>query len=162
MKAEAEALGIRIIGDMPIFVAEDSAEVWAHPEWFHLDEEGRPTVVAGVPPDYFSETGQRWGNPLYRWDVLEREGFSFWIRRLEKALELFHLVRIDHFRGFEAYWEIPASCPTAVEGRWVKAPGRSSSRRSRRSSARSPSSPRTWGSSPPRWRPCATASAFPG
>ena len=80
-------------------------------------------MVAGVPPDYFSETGQRWGNPLYRWDVLEREGFSFWIRRLEKALELFHLVRIDHFRGFEAYWEIPASCPTAVEGRWVKAPG---------------------------------------
>jgi 4-alpha-glucanotransferase len=104
LKEEAEALGMQIIGDMPIFVAEDSAEVWAHPEWFHLDEEGRPLVVAGVPPDYFSETGQRWGNPLYRWDVLEREG-------------------VDHFRGFEAYWEIPASCPTAVEGRWVKAPG---------------------------------------
>jgi len=123
LKEEAEALGLAIIGDMPIFVAEDSAEVWAHPEWFYLDEEGRPLVVAGVPPDYFSETGQRWGNPLYRWDVLEREGFSFWVARLAKALELFHLVRVDHFRGFEAYWEIPASCPTAVEGRWVKAPG---------------------------------------
>ncbi|GAA6732914.1 4-alpha-glucanotransferase [Thermus oshimai] len=123
LKEEAEALGVELIGDMPIFVAEDSAEVWAHPGWFYLDEEGRPTVVAGVPPDYFSETGQRWGNPLYRWDVLEREGFSFWVERLGKALELFHLVRIDHFRGFEAYWEIPASCPTAVEGRWVKAPG---------------------------------------
>ncbi|MFZ8814011.1 MAG: 4-alpha-glucanotransferase, partial [Thermus aquaticus] len=123
LKEEAEALGLAIIGDMPIFVAEDSAEVWAHPERFHLDEEGRPLVVAGVPPDYFSETGQRWGNPLYRWDVLEREGFSFWIARLAKALELFHLVRVDHFRGLEAYWEVPASCPTAVEGRWVKAPG---------------------------------------
>lgn len=123
LKREAEALGVELIGDMPIFVAEDSAEVWAHPEWFHLDEEGRPTVVAGVPPDYFSETGQRWGNPLYRWEVLEQEGFSFWIERLRKALELFHLVRIDHFRGFEAYWEVPASSPTAVEGRWVKAPG---------------------------------------
>ncbi|WP_243029341.1 4-alpha-glucanotransferase [Thermus altitudinis] len=123
LREEAEALGLAFIGDMPIFVAEDSAEVWAHPEWFHLDEEGRPTVVAGVPPDYFSETGQRWGNPLYRWEVLEKEGFSFWMARLRKALELFHLVRIDHFRGFEAYWEIPASCPTAVEGRWVKAPG---------------------------------------
>jgi 4-alpha-glucanotransferase len=116
LKEEAEALGLAIIGDMPIFVAEDSAEVWAHPKWFHLDEEGRPLVVAGVPPDYFSETGQRWGNPLYRWDVLEREGFSFWIARLAKALELFHLVRIDHFRGFEAYWEIPATCPRRWRG----------------------------------------------
>ncbi len=123
IRREAQSLGIRIIGDMPIFVAEDSAEVWAHPEWFHLDEEGRPTVVAGVPPDYFSPTGQRWGNPLYRWEVLEREGFSFWVERMRRALRLFDLVRIDHFRGFEAYWEVPASCPTAEEGRWVKAPG---------------------------------------
>lgn len=123
LKEEAERLGLFLIGDMPLYVALDSAEVWAAQEDFHLDEEGRPTVVAGVPPDYFSETGQRWGNPIYRWDRMEAEGFSWWLRRFKKALELFHLVRLDHFRGLAAYWEIPASCPTAVEGRWVKAPG---------------------------------------
>lgn len=115
--------GIQIIGDMPIFVAHDSADVWAHPELFHLDERGEPTVVAGVPPDYFSATGQRWGNPLYRWQVLEGDGFRWWIARIRHALRSFHLVRIDHFRGFEAYWEIPASEPTAIRGRWIKAPG---------------------------------------
>ncbi|MGQ9735171.1 MAG: 4-alpha-glucanotransferase [Thermaceae bacterium] len=123
LKQEAERLGIFLIGDMPLYVALDSAEVWADQEAFHLDAEGQPTVVAGVPPDYFSETGQRWGNPIYRWDQMEKEGFSWWIRRFAQALKLFHLVRLDHFRGLAAYWEIPAACPTAVEGRWVKAPG---------------------------------------
>jgi 4-alpha-glucanotransferase len=108
---------------MPIFVSHDSADVWAHPEYFHLDDNGNPTVVAGVPPDYFSATGQRWGNPLYRWDVLEADGFAWWIARVRQALRTCDLVRIDHFRGFEAYWEIPAPAPTAVRGRWVKAPG---------------------------------------
>ncbi|KGQ21124.1 4-alpha-glucanotransferase [Thermus filiformis] len=123
LKREAEGLGLFLIGDMPLYVALDSAEVWAAQEAFHLDEEGRPTVVAGVPPDYFSETGQRWGNPIYRWDRMEEEGFSWWLKRFGQALRLFHLVRLDHFRGLCAYWEIPASCPTAVEGRWVRAPG---------------------------------------
>ncbi len=115
--------GIYLIGDIPIFVAYDSADVWAHPELFHLDEEGRPTVVAGVPPDYFSPTGQLWGNPLYRWDVLAREGYRWWIDRFRTVLRLVDWVRLDHFRGFEAYWEIPAGMPTAEVGRWVKGPG---------------------------------------
>jgi len=121
--AYARDRGISIIGDMPIFVAYDSADVWVHPEYFHLDDNGNPTVVAGVPPDYFSATGQRWGNPLYRWNVLEDDGFAWWIARVRQALRTCDLVRIDHFRGFEAYWEIPAPEPTAVRGRWVKAPG---------------------------------------
>ena len=115
--------GIRIIGDVPIFVAQDSADVWAHPELFFLDEAGRPTVVAGVPPDYFSATGQLWGNPLYRWDVHAATGYAWWISRLRRTLELVDLVRLDHFRGFEAYWEIPAGEPTAVKGQWVAGPG---------------------------------------
>lgn len=119
----AHRLGLGIIGDIPIFVAYDSADVWAHPELFELDEEGRPTVVAGVPPDYFSPTGQRWGNPLYRWPAHEAEGFRWWIARVRQALRLCDLLRIDHFRGFAAYWEIPAEEPTAVRGRWVPAPG---------------------------------------
>ncbi len=123
IKAYAEARGIQIVGDMPIFVAFDSADVWAHPEYFYLDESGQPTVVAGVPPDYFSETGQLWGNPLYRWEVMEADGFSWWVARIHQALKQAHLVRIDHFRGFEAYWAIPFGRPDAVEGRWVKAPG---------------------------------------
>jgi 4-alpha-glucanotransferase len=123
LRAHAHACGVRLFGDMPIFVAHDSAEVWAHRAFFDLDADGLPRVVAGVPPDYFSATGQRWGNPLYRWDVVERDGFGFWIDRLRTQLELFDLVRIDHFRGFEAYWEIPASEPNAVHGRWVAAPG---------------------------------------
>ncbi|MDX2006354.1 MAG: 4-alpha-glucanotransferase [Meiothermus sp.] len=123
-KAYAESKGIQIIGDMPIFVAFDSSDVWANPQYFYLDAEGNPEVVAGVPPDYFSETGQLWGNPLYKWEVMEAEGFRWWVSRIQQSLKQCHLVRIDHFRGFEAYWEIPFGQPTAVNGRWVKAPGR--------------------------------------
>jgi 4-alpha-glucanotransferase len=115
--------GIKLIGDVPIFVASDSADVWANPDIFQLDAERRPKVVAGVPPDYFSRTGQLWGNPLYNWDALKRTGFAWWIARLKAALEQVDLVRLDHFRGFEAYWEIPAGSATAETGRWVKAPG---------------------------------------
>ncbi len=123
LRRYANERGIRIIGDLPIFVAFDSADVWAHPEVFHLDEAGRPTVVAGVPPDYFSPTGQRWGNPLYRWEVIAADGYRWWIERVRSVLELVDILRIDHFRGFEAYWEIPAEEPTAVKGRWVPGPG---------------------------------------
>jgi 4-alpha-glucanotransferase len=119
----AKERGVRFIGDLPIFVAGDSAEVWAHPELFQLDERGQPRVVAGVPPDYFSLTGQRWGNPLYDWDAMQAEGFSWWVDRLRSTLNLVDLVRIDHFRGFQAYWEVQADCPTAEVGRWVPAPG---------------------------------------
>ena len=116
--------GIRIMGDIPIYVAHDSADVWAHPELFWLDAGGKATVVAGVPPDYFSATGQLWGNPLYRWAHLENTGFAWWVDRFRAALELFDLVRLDHFRGFEAYWEVPANASTAMNGKWVKGPGR--------------------------------------
>ena len=113
---------IRIIGDIPIFVAHDSADVWAHPELYYLDESGNPTIVAGVPPDYFSATGQLWGNPLYRWDVHKQTGYAWWVARLRKIFELVDIVRIDHFRGFEAYWEIAGSETTAIKGKWVKGP----------------------------------------
>jgi len=113
---------IGIIGDIPIFVAHDSADVWAHPELFYLDERGFPTVVAGVPPDYFSATGQLWGNPLYRWDVHAESDYAWWVARMRKMFELVDVVRIDHFRGFEAYWEIPGDAKTAIEGHWVKGP----------------------------------------
>jgi 4-alpha-glucanotransferase len=116
---------IRIIGDIPIFVAHDSSDVWAHPELFHLDDRGFPTIVAGVPPDYFSVTGQLWGNPLYRWDVHRETGYAWWIERMRKIFERVDIVRIDHFRGFEKYWEIPGSETTAIKGRWVEGPGRS-------------------------------------
>ncbi len=115
--------GIRIMGDLPIYVAHDSADVWANRELFQLDAAGRPTAVAGVPPDYFSATGQLWGNPVYRWDRLAAGGYRWWIDRMRAALRMFDLVRMDHFRGFEAYWEVPASESTAVNGRWVKGPG---------------------------------------
>ncbi len=123
LKRYANAHGIRIVGDIPIFIAFDSADAWANPELYHFDEDGNPTVVAGVPPDYFSATGQRWGNPLYRWEVMAERGFDWWIARFKAALTLHDLVRIDHFRAFEAYWEIPAQEPTAASGRWVKGPG---------------------------------------
>jgi len=123
LKTYANERGICIIGDVPIFVAHDSADVWANPGLFHLDGQGEPTVVAGVPPDYFSSTGQRWGNPLYRWDVLEKSGFAWWIERFRTVLHLVDIVRVDHFRGFEAYWEVPAEESTALNGKWVKAPG---------------------------------------
>jgi 4-alpha-glucanotransferase len=119
----AHDAGIVIVGDVPIFVAHDSADVWANARLFHLDAAGRPTVVAGVPPDYFSETGQRWGNPLYRWDAMQGDGYAWWIARLKSTLSLVDVVRLDHFRGFEAYWEIPAEAPTAETGRWVLGPG---------------------------------------
>jgi 4-alpha-glucanotransferase len=123
VKAHANAKGVLLFGDMPIFVAHDSAEVWAHQDLFYLDAHGMTTVVAGVPPDYFSETGQRWGNPIYRWDRMEQDGFRLWVERMKTQLELFDLVRVDHFRGFESYWEIPAHEEFAIKGRWVPAPG---------------------------------------
>ena len=109
---------------MPIFVAQDSADVWAHPELYDLDEQGKPRFMAGVPPDYFSETGQLWGNPLYRWEVHARDGYAWWISRLRSLLKRVDIIRIDHFRGFEAYWEVPAGSETAATGRWVPGPGR--------------------------------------
>ncbi|MEI6537257.1 MAG: 4-alpha-glucanotransferase, partial [Verrucomicrobiaceae bacterium] len=123
LRLRSRELGIRIVGDIPIFAAHDSADVWANRELFHLDENGNPTVVAGVPPDYFSSTGQRWGNPLYDWPRHEQTGFSWWKERMKKVLSLVDIVRIDHFRGFAAYWEIPANEATAINGKWVDAPG---------------------------------------
>ncbi len=117
--------GVRIIGDLPIYVAHDSVDVWAYPELFQLDESGAPLVVAGVPPDLFSETGQRWGNPIYHWDAMQKQGYDWWIRRMKRALSLCDSVRLDHFRGFAGYWEVPASEETAVHGRWVSGPGQS-------------------------------------
>jgi 4-alpha-glucanotransferase len=124
VREAADARGIRIMGDIPIYVAGDSADVWSNREIFQLDERGEPIVVSGVPPDYFSETGQRWGNPLYRWDVLRKTRFRWWISRFRAALRFAGIVRVDHFRGFAAYWEIPASESTAIHGRWVPGPGR--------------------------------------
>ncbi len=115
--------GVKIIGDIPIFVAYDSCDTWSNPELFFLDDELRPTVVAGVPPDLYSETGQLWGNPLYRWDVMAQDGYAWWISRLRALLKMVDIVRLDHFRGFVAYWEVPAGMPTAQKGRWVKGPG---------------------------------------
>lgn len=123
IKSHAHRHGIKIIGDIPIFVAYDSADVWAHPKLFYLDEHGKPTVVAGVPPDYFSATGQLWGNPLYRWDILKRNNYAWWIERFRATLTMVDIVRLDHFRGFEAYWEIPFGMPTAEVGKWIKGPG---------------------------------------
>jgi 4-alpha-glucanotransferase len=123
LRRYANEHNIKMMGDMPIFVANDSADVWANRELFYLDGQGDPTVVAGVPPDYFSATGQRWGNPIYRWDLMEEQGYRWWIERVRHTFSLVDYLRIDHFRGFEAYWEIPASEPTAVVGQWVKGPG---------------------------------------
>lgn len=123
LKRYANQRGVQLFGDMPIFVAHDSADVWADPQLFILNAAGQPEKVAGVPPDYFSDTGQRWGNPLYRWQNHINSQFEWWQQRLQTQLQLFDLIRIDHFRGFEACWEIPASCDTAIEGQWVKAPG---------------------------------------
>jgi 4-alpha-glucanotransferase len=123
LKIYCQQRGIRFMGDVPIYVAQDSADVWAHPDLFHLDDRGRPTVVSGVPPDYFSATGQLWGNPIYRWDVLAANGYRWWIERLRASLALFDMVRLDHFRGFESYWEVPAGETTAIHGRWIKGPG---------------------------------------
>jgi 4-alpha-glucanotransferase len=122
LKRYANDKGIKLIGDIPIFVAHDSSDVWANASKFYLAPDGNPTVVAGVPPDYFSETGQRWGNPLYRWDMMAADGYQWWLKRIRATLATVDVVRIDHFRGFEAYWEIPASEPTAVKGQWVEGP----------------------------------------
>jgi len=123
LKRAANGAGIRLLGDMPMFVAHQSADAWAHRDLFHLDDAGRPRVVAGVPPDYFSRTGQRWGNPLYRWDAMAAQGWTWWTDRFRAVLDLVDLVRIDHFRGFAANWEIPADHPTAEHGRWAPGPG---------------------------------------
>jgi 4-alpha-glucanotransferase len=119
----AHSRGIRIMGDVPIYVACDSVDVWARRELFQLDAEGQPTFVAGVPPDYFSATGQRWGNPLYRWELMRETQYEWWVARVRANLRMADIVRLDHFRGFAAYWEIPASEPTAVHGRWMPGPG---------------------------------------
>ena len=114
---------IMIIGDIPIFVSMDSSDVWSHPDLFYLNEQGNPTVVAGVPPDYFSPTGQLWGNPIYRWPAHQAQGFSWWIDRIRGTLKVCDVIRLDHFRGFSGYWEVPAGNPTAEIGRWVECPG---------------------------------------
>lgn len=123
LKAYANGKGVEIIGDTPIFIAHQSAEVWANQRLFQLGADGRPTVVAGVPPDFFSATGQRWGNPLYRWREHAKDGYAWWVERVRRSFELVDIVRIDHFRGFAAHWEIPASEPTAERGAWVPGPG---------------------------------------
>ena len=123
LRAYANERGVAIVGDAPIFIAPQSAEVWARQDLFELDAEGRQHVVAGVPPDYFSATGQRWGNPLYRWSAHAADGYAWWTARIRHTFLLVDIVRIDHFRGFAAYWEIPASEPTAMHGHWVPGPG---------------------------------------
>ena len=123
LRESAARNAIRILGDVAIFVNLDSSDVWVHPDLFELDEDLKPTRVAGVPPDYFSATGQRWGNPLYRWDVLKARRFDWWVDRIRRSRELYDIVRLDHFRGFEAYWSIPACDDTAINGEWIKAPG---------------------------------------
>ncbi len=122
LRSYCSARGIRIVGDVAIFVSYDSADVWTHPEIFRLHEDLTPEVVSGVPPDAFSDTGQRWGNPLYDWEKLKARGYDWWIDRLRWAVETCDIVRLDHFRGFEAYWEIPADEETAIHGQWVTGP----------------------------------------
>lgn len=124
LKVAANDMGIKIIGDMPIYVAQDSADVWASPELYQVDKNGQPTAVAGCPPDYFSETGQLWGNPLYNWDIHKKTGYKWWCTRVKAVLELVDIVRIDHFRGFDTYWSIPYGETTAINGKWKKGPGK--------------------------------------
>lgn len=123
IKEYANKNGIRIMGDVPFYVGIDSVDVWAGKENFLLGADGRPTFIAGVPPDYFSAVGQRWGNPVYDWEYLKKTGYDFWVKRIGYNSRLFDLIRIDHFRAFDTFWKIPASCPTAVEGEWIEAPG---------------------------------------
>ena len=124
LRRYAASRDVAILGDLPIFIAHHSADCWARPDLYYLDEDFQPTVVAGVPPDSMGPLGQRWGNPLYRWDRMAAENFSWWTARVKRALEQADILRIDHFRGFAGYWEIPATCPTAIEGRWVPSPGK--------------------------------------
>lgn len=123
VKEEANAAGIQIMGDVPFYVGVDSVDVWAGKQNFLLDTDGRPVFIAGVPPDYFSETGQRWGNPIYDWDYMKESDYRFWVERIGYSSKLFDIIRIDHFRAFDTFWKIPASCPTAIEGEWIEAPG---------------------------------------
>ena len=123
LRSYSSSRDVRILGDVAIFVSYDSADVWTNPEIFELDEQRHPVRVSGVPPDYFSATGQRWGNPLYKWGLLQERGFDWWVARIRRALALNDLIRLDHFRGFEAYWSIPAQEETAINGQWIKAPG---------------------------------------
>ena len=123
LRAYAAEKNVKIIGDVPIYVSHDSSDVWSNPDLFLLDESGQPTAVAGVPPDYFTPTGQLWGNPLYRWEVHKADGFEWWVNRMRAAFELFDIVRLDHFRGFVGYWEVPADHETAEYGHWVSGPG---------------------------------------
>lgn len=123
LRTHAQQRGVHLMGDLPIFVAHDSADVWARPDLYFLDEKHQPSVVAGCPPDGYSPDGQRWGNPLYRWDRMADEGYGWWVARVRRALAHADIFRIDHFRGFAGYWEVPAHCPTAREGRWVPGPG---------------------------------------
>ena len=123
LKDYANSKNIRIVGDIPIFVDHNSADVWSHPEFFAVDKQGNRELVAGVPPDYFSETGQLWGNPLYKWDAIKKDGFSWWLERFKQMFDLFDAIRVDHFRGFDEYWEVKASEDTAINGEWVEAPG---------------------------------------
>ncbi|MDO4479013.1 MAG: 4-alpha-glucanotransferase [Lachnospiraceae bacterium] len=123
LRSYANEHGVKIIGDIPIYVPLDSADVWSEPEWFQLDSDNRPIWISGVPPDYFNENGQLWGNPIYDWDRMREDGFGWWIRRIGGAEKLYDVLRIDHFRGFESYWAVPADAETAKEGHWVKGPG---------------------------------------
>jgi len=123
LKKYCTGRGIKIIGDVPIYVVYDSADVWMHPNLFNLDQKKKPVTVAGVPPDYFSKTGQLWGNPVYRWEALQSTGYEWWMKRIRHNLKVFDVVRVDHFRGFMAYWEVPATETVAVNGQWVEAPG---------------------------------------
>lgn len=123
VRDHAAGLGVRLIGDIPIYVSFDSCDAWASQQLFELDGRGNPVRVSGVPPDYYSETGQLWGNPLYRWDVMKKDGYAWWISRIGKALEFADILRLDHFRGFESFWTVPAGSATAVKGEWVKGPG---------------------------------------
>jgi len=124
IKKYANESGIKIIGDIPLYVAHDSADVWSHQELFQLADSGKPIVVAGVPPDYFSPTGQLWGNPIFQWEEHKKNGFEWWIKRIDRQLDLVDIIRLDHFRGFAGYWEIPALESTAEHGRWVQGPGK--------------------------------------
>ena len=123
LKQYVNDLGIEIMGDIPFYVGIDSADVWASRQNFLLDDDGRPIFIAGVPPDYFSATGQRWGNPIYDWEYMEKDGFTFWIERMSYTSKLFDIIRVDHFRAFDTYWKIKATCPTAIDGEWIEAPG---------------------------------------
>ncbi|MDZ7543816.1 4-alpha-glucanotransferase, partial [Clostridium perfringens] len=123
LKKYANDNSVKIIGDMPIYVAEDGSDIWSNPKLFKIDENMTPVSVAGCPPDAFSVTGQLWGNPIYDWDAMEKDGYNWWILRVRESFKLFDVVRIDHFRGFESYWEIPYGDPTAEFGKWVKGPG---------------------------------------